>query len=59
MIVKIIVTLVLLIIMVSTMYGSFEGIRTNDKKLSILCAIASSLVGLLCGFILGSICFSV
>lgn len=39
------------------MYGVFEGIREKDDKLTLLCSIGASLIGLLCGVCLCSICF--
>jgi uncharacterized membrane protein YfcA len=55
MIAKIIVAFLLMIILISVMYGSFEGIKEDDKQLTLMCSIATGPVGLLCGFILGSL----
>lgn len=52
---KIIVALFLVITLISLMYGSFEGIKENDKTLTLICSTAAGLVGLLCGFVLGSL----
>lgn len=55
MIAKIIVALFLVIVLISMMYGAIEGIKENDKTLTLICSTASGLVGLLCGFVLGSL----
>lgn len=57
MIVKIIVAIILCIILIALMYGSFNGIREKDDKFTLICSIGASLVGLLCGFVLGSLFF--
>jgi hypothetical protein len=57
MIAKIIVAFLLMIILISVMYGSFEGIKEDDKQLTLICSIAAGPVGLLCGIVLGSLIF--
>jgi uncharacterized membrane protein YfcA len=55
MIAKIIVVFLLVIVLISLMYGAFEGIKEDDKQLTLMCSIAAGPVGILCGFILGSL----
>ena len=57
MLAKFILSFILYICMISLMYGVFEGIRAKDDKLTLLCLIGASLIGLLCGVCLGSVCF--
>lgn len=57
MIANIIVAIVLFVAMTALMYGVFEGIREKDDRLTLICSTSASLVGLLCGFLLGFICF--
>lgn len=58
MIFKIIMTTILFIALICTMYGVFEGVRENDDKLTVLCGIASGLIGFLLGLSLSSIMFN-
>jgi hypothetical protein len=55
MIGKIIVVFLLVIVLISLMYGAFEGIKENDKTLTLICLIALGPVGLLRGFVLASL----
>jgi hypothetical protein len=57
MIAKIIVPSFLMIVLISLMYGAFEGIKEDDKQLTLICSIAAGPVGLLCGIVLGSLIF--
>ena len=57
MIAKIIVAIILMIALICVMYGAFEGIRNNDDKLTLICSMSAGGVGLLFGFILGSLLF--
>ena len=41
------------------MYGCFEGIREKDDKLTVICSLASGLVGFLLGLSLSSIIFNI
>ena len=52
---RIIVCVVLSIVLISTMYGAFEGIRIKDDILALMCSIASALIGLLTGFCIANI----
>lgn len=58
MIFKIIITIILFIAFIWSMYNVMVGVRENDDKLTVLCGIASGLVGLLLGMSLSSILFS-
>ena len=55
MIAKIIVAFLLMIILILLMYGSIIGIKENDKPYAAICSMATGLVGLLFGFVLGSL----
>ena len=55
MIAKIIVALLLMIILILLMYGAIIGIKENDKAYAVVCSTAAGLVGLLFGFVLGSL----
>ena len=55
MIAKIIVAVLLMIILIFLMYGAIIGIKENDKTYAAICSIATGGVGLLCGFVLGSL----
>jgi hypothetical protein len=55
MIAKIIVAFLLMIILIFLMYGAIIGIKENDKSYAAICSIATGGVGLLCGFVLGSL----
>lgn len=57
MIAKIIVAIILMIALICVMYGAFEGIKNNDDKLTLICSMSAGGVGLLFGFILGSLLF--
>lgn len=59
MIFKIIMTIILFIAFISVMYGCFEGIREKDDKLTVICSLASGLVGFLLGLSLSSIIFNI
>lgn len=52
---NIIFTIIVLIAFISLMYGTFEGIRTKDDKLTILCSIGAGLIGMILGVCLCSI----
>ena len=54
---KIVAAILLTIALVCVMYVAFEGIRNNDDKLTLICSISSSGIGLLLGVILGSLLF--
>lgn len=58
MIFKIIITIILFIAFIWSMYNVMVGVRENDDKLTVLCGIASGLVGLLLGMSLSSVLFS-
>ena len=51
-------TTILFIALICTMYGVFEGVRENDDKLTVICGIASGLIGFLLGLSLSSIMFN-
>ena len=55
MIAKIIVAFLLMIILIILMYGAIIGIKENDNAYAVTCSTAAGLVGLLCGFVLGSL----
>lgn len=55
MIAKIIVAFLLMIILILLMYGAIIGIKENDKAYAVICSTGAGLVGLLCGFVLGSL----
>lgn len=57
MIAKVIVAVILMIILILLMYGTIIGIRENDKAYAVVCSTGAGLVGLLCGFVLGSLMF--
>lgn len=57
MIAKVIVAVILMIILILLMYGTIIGIRENDKAYAVVCSVGAGLVGLLCGFVLGSLMF--
>ena len=57
MIAKIIVAFLLVILLILLMYGTFIGIKENDKAYVVTCSTAAALIGLLCGFVLGSLIF--
>lgn len=59
MIFKIIITIILFIAFIWSMYNVMVGVRENDDKLTVLCGIASGLVGLLLGISLSSILFNI
>lgn len=58
MIFEIIITIILFIAFISVMYGCFEGIREKDNKLTVMCSLASGLIGILLGLSL-SIIFNI
>lgn len=55
MIAKIIVAVILMIILILLMYGTIIGIKEKDDSYAVICSIGAGLVGLLCGFVLGSV----
>ena len=55
MIAKIIVAVLLMIVLILLMHGAIIGIKENDKAYAAICSIATGGVGLLCGFVLGSL----
>ena len=59
MIFKIILTVILFIALISSMYNVIVGVRTNDDRLVVLCGIASGLIGMLFGVALSSILFNI
>lgn len=59
MIFNIILTIILFIALIFTMYNVIVGIRTNDDKLIVLCGIGAGLIGMLFGVALGSILFNI
>ena len=52
---RIIVCIVLSISLMGVVYGFFEGIRTKNERLALICSIASALIGLLTGFCIANI----
>lgn len=54
-VVRIIVCILLSIAFIGAMYGALEGIRTKDDRLTLLCSIASALIGLLTDFCIANI----
>lgn len=59
MIFKIIITIILFIAFIWSMYNVMVGVRENDDKLTVLCGIASGLIGLSLGISLSSILFNI
>lgn len=57
MVINIILTIIVFIGFISFMYGTFEGIRTKDDKLTILCSIGAGLVGIILGVCLCGIIY--
>lgn len=58
MIAKSIVVITLLILLIILMYGAIIGIRKNDKFYTVICSTGAGLMlGLLAGFVLGSLLF--
>lgn len=55
MIAKIVVAVLLMIILIFLMYGAIIGIKENDNSYATICSIGAGGVGLLCGFVLGSL----
>ena len=54
---NIIFTIIVLIAFISLMYGTFEGVKTKDDKLTILCSIGAGLIGMILGVCLCSIIY--
>lgn len=54
---KIIIVIILYISLIAVMYNAIVGIRKKDDKLTVLCGIASGLIGMLFGIVLSSILF--
>jgi hypothetical protein len=54
MVFNIIFTIIVLIAFISLMYGTFEGVRRKDDKLTILCSIGAGLIGMILGVCLCS-----
>ena len=52
MVFNIIFTIIVFIAFISLIYGSVEGVRTKDDKLTILCSIWLGLVGIILGICL-------
>lgn len=52
MIYNIIFTIIVFIAFISLIYGSVEGVRTKDDKLTILCSIGLGIVGIILGICL-------
>lgn len=59
MIFNIILTIILFITLIATMYNVIVGIRINDDKLTVLCGIGAGLIGMLFGVALSSILFNI
>ena len=55
MVAKIIVLIWLIVLMVLTMRGTFKELRNGDKVYTLVCSYGSTILGLLAGFILGSL----
>ena len=52
---RIIVCIVLSITLMGVAYGFFEGIRTKNERLTLICSMALVFIGLLTGFCITSI----
>ena len=52
---RIIVCIVLSISLMGVVYGFFEGIRTKNERLALICSMALVLIGLLTGFYITNI----
>ena len=59
MIFKIVTTIIIFIAFISVKYGCFEGIRKKDDKLTLMCSLASGLIGFLLGLSLSNILFGI
>lgn len=59
MIFNIILTIILFITLIATMYNVIVGIRIKNDKLIALCGIGAGLIGILFGITLGSILFNI
>lgn len=59
MVFKIIIATLLFIAFILSMYNTWVGIRKNDDKLTVLCSIASGLIGLLFGISLCVVLFNI
>lgn len=59
MIFNIVTTIIIFIAFISVMYGCFEGIREKDDKLTLMCSLASGLIGFLLGLSLSNILFGI
>ena len=54
---NIIITAILFIVLIYSMYSVIVGVKTKDDRLTVLCGIGSGLVGMLLGIALRSILF--
>ena len=52
---RIIVCILLSIALMGVVYGFFEGIRTKNERLALICSMALVLIGLLTGFYITNI----
>ena len=52
---KIIGTIILAILFIGVLYESIISIRKHDDTMAILCSLASGIVGLYLGLLLGSL----
>lgn len=59
MIFKIIISIILFIALITSMYNVIVGVRINDDKLIVLCGIGSGLTGMMFGIALSSILFNI
>ena len=59
MIFNIILTIILFIALITTMYNIIVGVRTKDDRLIVICGIGAGLIGMLFGVALSSILFNI
>lgn len=59
MIFSIILTVILFIALIATMYNVIVGIRIKDDRLIVICGIGAGLMGMLFGIALSSILFNI
>ena len=55
MIVKAIVAFLLVIIHIHLMYSAIIAIKEDDKSYAVICSTGAGLVGIVCGFVFGSL----
>ena len=58
MVFKTILTIILFIALITAIYNTIVGVRTNDDPLIIMCGIGAGLIGMLFGVALSSILFN-